>query len=238
MAWTKAPAKPDDLPGRPPGRVWRWSRSCGRFARSAQGSQDTPMRASAKPPLTGLIGDLRLKLARLRDQLLDRLFRRQNADEFALGIHLFHVLRQTRRIAKREFAHRGDAGGAHQPDLCLAHAGNPHGVGALGHVEQLLLADAGLRGKRFAALYGPGGLKQLVRGANAKRLQFRSGEGCQAINLGDWICHGTQYEKGALSALAEARGPCDDLAHLIRSDFVAAEPEKFTGDVLNLAHAH
>ena len=37
--------------------------------------------------------------------------------------------------------------------------------------------------------------------------------------------------------LAEARRPRDDLAHLIRSDFVAAEPEKFTRDVLNLAHA-
>src|SRR5664279_1238803 len=40
-----------------------------------------------------------------------------------------------------------------------------------------------------------------------------------------------------LCELAEARRPCDDLAHLIRSDFVAAEPEKFTRDVLNLAHA-
>src|SRR6476646_20076 len=44
-------------------------------------------------------------------------------------------------------------------------------------------------------------------------------------------------KKGALSELAEARCPCNDLAHLVRSDFVAAEPEKFTGDVLNLAHA-
>jgi hypothetical protein len=43
--------------------------------------------------------------------------------------------------------------------------------------------------------------------------------------------------KGALSELVEARRPCDDLAHLIRSDFVAAEPEKFTSDVLNLAYA-
>src|SRR5260370_32993007 len=44
-------------------------------------------------------------------------------------------------------------------------------------------------------------------------------------------------KKAALSELAEARGPCDDLAHSIRSDFVAAEPEKFTSDVLNLTHA-
>src|SRR3981081_1902627 len=43
--------------------------------------------------------------------------------------------------------------------------------------------------------------------------------------------------KKALSELAEARRSCDDLAHLIGPDFVAAEPEKFTGDVLNLAHA-
>src|SRR3954452_10433820 len=41
----------------------------------------------------------------------------------------------------------------------------------------------------------------------------------------------------ALCELAEARRPRNDLAHLIRSDFVAAEPEKFTCDVLNLAHA-
>jgi hypothetical protein len=44
-------------------------------------------------------------------------------------------------------------------------------------------------------------------------------------------------KKGALSELTEARRPCDDLAHLIRSDFVAAKPEKFTCDVLNLADA-
>jgi hypothetical protein len=43
-------------------------------------------------------------------------------------------------------------------------------------------------------------------------------------------------QKNTLSELTEARCPCDDLAHLIRSDFVAAEPEKFTRDVLNLAH--
>src|SRR3954452_17624034 len=41
----------------------------------------------------------------------------------------------------------------------------------------------------------------------------------------------------ALCELAEARRPRDDLAHLIRSDFVAAEPEKFTRNGLNLAHA-
>jgi hypothetical protein len=43
--------------------------------------------------------------------------------------------------------------------------------------------------------------------------------------------------KAALGELAEARRPCDDLAHSIRSDFVAAEREKFTSDVLNFAHA-
>src|SRR5260370_29107073 len=43
--------------------------------------------------------------------------------------------------------------------------------------------------------------------------------------------------KCALSELAEARRPCDDLAHSIRSDFVAPEREKFTSDVLNFAHA-
>src|SRR5471032_2206776 len=43
--------------------------------------------------------------------------------------------------------------------------------------------------------------------------------------------------KRSLSELTEARRPCDDLAHLIRSDFVAAEPKKFTSDILNLGHA-
>src|SRR4030088_3028861 len=41
----------------------------------------------------------------------------------------------------------------------------------------------------------------------------------------------------ALSELTEARRPRDDLAHLLRPDFVSAEPEKFTSNVLNLAHA-
>src|SRR5882724_12794963 len=40
-----------------------------------------------------------------------------------------------------------------------------------------------------------------------------------------------------LSELAEPRRPRDDLAHLIRSNFVTAEPEKFTRNALNLAHA-
>src|SRR5437879_11733337 len=44
-------------------------------------------------------------------------------------------------------------------------------------------------------------------------------------------------KKGASGELAEARRPRDDLAHLIRSDFVAPEPEKFARGVLNLGHA-
>jgi hypothetical protein len=44
-------------------------------------------------------------------------------------------------------------------------------------------------------------------------------------------------KKGALSELAEPRYPRDDLAHSIRSDFLSAEPEKFTGDILNFPHA-
>src|SRR4051794_29876046 len=45
-------------------------------------------------PLTALVGDFRLKLAGLCDQLFDRLFRRQNTDQLAPCIHFFHVLRQ------------------------------------------------------------------------------------------------------------------------------------------------
>src|SRR6476469_6097279 len=57
-----------------------------------------------------------------------------------------------------------------------------------------------------------------------------------------WMCHCIRYAVGACagelsSELAEARRPRDDFAHLIRSDFVAAELEKFTRDVLNLANA-
>src|SRR5512135_1924410 len=44
-------------------------------------------------------------------------------------------------------------------------------------------------------------------------------------------------KKCASSELAEARCPLDDLAHLIGSDCVATEPEKFTRDALDLAHA-
>src|ERR1019366_5685109 len=43
--------------------------------------------------------------------------------------------------------------------------------------------------------------------------------------------------KGASSELTKARGPRDDLAHSIRSDFISAEPKKFTRDALNLAHS-
>src|SRR6478752_1819893 len=57
-----------------------------------------------------------------------------------------------------------------------------------------------------------------------------------------WMCHCIRYAVGACagelsSELAEARRPRDDFAHLIRSDFVAAEPEKFTRDILNFVHA-
>src|SRR5580692_5070010 len=47
-----------------------------------------------------LVADFGLKLARLRDQLLDGLFGRQNANEFALGIHFLHVLRRPRPPAR------------------------------------------------------------------------------------------------------------------------------------------
>src|SRR5882757_8627518 len=43
--------------------------------------------------------------------------------------------------------------------------------------------------------------------------------------------------KGGSGELTEARGPRNDLAHLIRSNFVAAELEKFTGNILNFADA-
>jgi hypothetical protein len=42
--------------------------------------------------------------------------------------------------------------------------------------------------------------------------------------------------EGALGELAEAWCPCDDFAHPIRSNFVSAELEKFTGNALNFAH--
>src|ERR1043166_924593 len=41
----------------------------------------------------------------------------------------------------------------------------------------------------------------------------------------------------ASSELAEARRPRNDLAHVLRSDFVATEPEEFARDVLYLADA-
>src|SRR3954451_8208696 len=44
-------------------------------------------------------------------------------------------------------------------------------------------------------------------------------------------------KKCASSELAEARRPSDDLAHLIRADFVATKSEEFTSDALNLGHA-
>jgi hypothetical protein len=42
--------------------------------------------------------------------------------------------------------------------------------------------------------------------------------------------------KGASSELAQARGPGDDLTHLFLADFVMAETEKFTRDVLNVGY--
>src|ERR1700753_3965725 len=43
--------------------------------------------------------------------------------------------------------------------------------------------------------------------------------------------------KRCLSELTEARCPRDDFAHPIRSDFVSAEPEKFTGDVMDVVYS-
>src|SRR6188474_1912015 len=52
------------------------------------------------------------------------------------------------------------------------------------------------------------------------------------------MCPGrTWLRRCVLCELAEARRPSNDFAHLIRSDFVAAEPEKFTRHALNLVHA-
>src|SRR3954454_12225623 len=75
-----------------------------------------------------LIRNLRLQLARLLDDLLDRLLGWQNVNELAPGIDVFHVLRQPGWIAQCEFTYRGDARGAQQAGLGLAHAGNSHVV--------------------------------------------------------------------------------------------------------------
>src|SRR4051812_8675096 len=74
------------------------------------------------------IRDLRLQLSRFLDDLLDGFFRRQDVDQFAPGVDVFHVLRKPRRIAQSEFANGGDAGGAQQNGPGLAHARNPHVV--------------------------------------------------------------------------------------------------------------
>src|ERR1700751_3851257 len=101
--------------------VWTWSRSCGRFARSRHRSQDgarglRPLGAPRAVLANYLISNLGLQLARLRDQLLDRFFRRQHADELPLDVDVPHVLRKARWIAQGQLANRGDAGGAHEPD--------------------------------------------------------------------------------------------------------------------------
>src|SRR3954451_19357692 len=88
-ASTAAPAGRDDRPGRPPRRVWAWLRSCGRFARSESASQAADM--SAGRLFLALVADFRLKLARLGDQLLDRLLGRHQTDEFTPGVHVLHI---------------------------------------------------------------------------------------------------------------------------------------------------
>ena len=75
--------------------------------RAGESRRESLPRGAARP---ASVADLRRQLARLLDQLLDRPFGRQNPDQFALGVHVFHVLGQARRIAVGEFAHRGDAG--------------------------------------------------------------------------------------------------------------------------------
>src|SRR5579864_4621748 len=44
-------------------------------------------------------------------------------------------------------------------------------------------------------------------------------------------------KEGASGELAQPGCARNDRAHLIRSDFVPTEPEEFTGNALNLAHA-
>src|SRR5262249_39809829 len=132
-AWTATFAAADGLP-LPSKPVWSWLPSCRGFARSRQGSQDavrpaTAGRAAPANCYVQLIGDLWLQLARLRDQLLDGLFGWEDANQLSPRVHFFHALGKPRRVAMREFAHRGGAGGAHQPDLGPAHAGNAHIVG-------------------------------------------------------------------------------------------------------------
>src|SRR5689334_16215148 len=69
---------------------------------------------SATTVSPGLVADLRLQLAGLGNQLLDRLFGRQNADQLPFDVHLFHVLGEPCRIAQRQLPHSGDAGRADQ----------------------------------------------------------------------------------------------------------------------------
>src|ERR1700756_1934472 len=132
-----------------------------------------------------LISNLGLQLARLRDQLLDRFFRRQHADELLLDVDVPHVLRKARWIAQGELANRGDAGGAHQPDLRLAHAGNTHVVGRVRPFQELLLADAGPGRERLAPFHGAGSFEERFGGANAKRFELGRGEGSHAFKLAE-----------------------------------------------------
>jgi hypothetical protein len=50
-------------------------------------------------------------------------------------------------------------------------------------------------------------------------------------------CRATHRRRTASGELAEPRCPRDDFPHLIRTNFVAAVPEKFTRDILNLGDA-
>jgi len=157
------------------------------------------------------VGDFGLKLARLRDQLLGPIFSEGSTrTSFALDIHFFHVLRQPRRIAMRELANRGDAGGTHQSDLGLAHAGNPHVVGDVGPFQQLLLADAVLAASVLRPLTVRAASSSPSVVANTCAFQFGGGKRWQAVDLGDGYVMILNMKKVLQAKLAAARCRCDD----------------------------
>jgi len=156
--------------------------------RAGESRQRAP-RGNARPG-RALIGDFGRQLAGPLDQLLDRLFSEGSTPHqfYAWVLASFMLCASRAGFTQAQF--RGtvvDSGGADQPDLGLAHAGNSHGGRRSSpHSSQLLFADPGLRRQSLAPLSRAGWPRAALPqcGCQAISVLRPSGAG-QAIDRGE-----------------------------------------------------
>src|SRR5215475_15775845 len=142
------------------------------------------------------IGDFQRQPLGILDPARDRLLRRQEVHELALGVGIAHRLGQALGVAMLELSHRVHAGGADQHRVVVSDALDAHTVGAVGPCQQDLLVNAYPCGEFLASLGALRDLEQACRRADSHPFQQPGLLGPDTVNMRDGIRHETLPKPG------------------------------------------